>query len=185
MQALAGSATLLVGGVLLVAAVAKLQDPTAFRTAVAGLVPRAAATVADAAVVAELLLGAWLMAGVQPGWASAAALVLLGVFSAALLRLRASGAEAACGCFGEPADGPGGPAAGLIRNALLALTALTVAAAPPSEPLWSRPVDVAIGEATVAIGLVALWTLARAAVQLAPLARRRGDEPRNPQRSQQ
>lgn len=96
-------AAVLLGGVLLVSAVAKLARPGSAREAAAGLgVPVVAAA---AAPWLELVLGALLVAGVLPPWPAVAAGLLLVAFTAVLVRVLVRGEHPRCACFGSIGSG--------------------------------------------------------------------------------
>ena len=129
----------------LTAAGQKLRAPAAFREALAGygLLPAAAAAPAAALVVAaELSAGGLLL---WPAWRAAgplAALLLLGVYGAAIAAGLARGRRGiACGC--------GGPAA-QARNAVVALGAsLCLVPVSPRGLLWIDAPTVAGGVAVL------------------------------------
>ena len=142
---------LVVAGVLLAAAVAKLRD----REAVVrrfGLVP----TVALIGV--ELTVAVWLASGMAPELAGAAAALLMIGFATHLAVARARGARALpCNCFGAGRDRP---AWLLIVRALgLAALAALVAIAPPS-PSRDALLVTAIVVLGVAVAALAVLVLA-------------------------
>ncbi len=130
---------LVVGGMFLVALVAKLRDLPSFRSAVRGfrVVPRhlerpvaVAVLGAEAAVVLLLLVRATAVLGL------ALAAVLLVAFATGMARVVARGDRVPCGCFGRSAAPIG--RAHVVRNALLATASaagLVAGLAPGAEPL--------------------------------------------------
>lgn len=144
---------LVVAGVLLAAAVAKLRDRKAVVRRL-GLVP----TVALIAV--ELTLAVWLVSGIAPRLAGAAAALLMLAFATHLVIARARGARALpCNCFGAGADRP---AWLLIARALgLAVLAALVAIAPPTPSrdalLVSAIVVLGMAVAALAVLVLALY----------------------------
>lgn len=123
-SAVAVAAAVVVGGVLLVAAVSKLARPQLWRTQSAGLgVPW---TVAVLVPFVELSLGALLLVQLQRQVVAWAAVVLLVAFSALLARRLAQGQHPPCACFGSLSSKPIGPGQ-LARNALFVALAILAA----------------------------------------------------------
>ena len=120
-----------VGGVLVVAGALKLRAPAAFATEIANyqLFPAVAPYIAATLPVAELVVGAAVMAAAR-AWRRAAALVALVLFSTFTVAVASAyfrRINIDCGCFGTG----GGPitALTLVRNvALMAAAATSVAA---------------------------------------------------------
>jgi uncharacterized membrane protein YphA (DoxX/SURF4 family) len=165
---MSAAATLLLAVTFAAAAIAKLRAPQPFVATLTALVSaRAARPLARAVPVLELALAAALVAGLAPRLMALVSLVLLGVFSLALGRLRQDPGLPSCNCFGAGGD-PGG---GLVRNALLAVAALVVLVAPLDGPLWSLSASELAGGATVAVGAACCWLLARALVPILRMAR--------------
>lgn len=73
----------------------------------------------------ELVLGAWLIAGIGLRWAGAMASALLGTFFVVMVRAYALGMDINCGCFGD--DDPLS-AATLVRDGALLAVALALTA---------------------------------------------------------
>ena len=109
------------GGLLIVAGVLKLADPTAFATQIANyqLLPALAPVLGATLPATEILVGAGLFA-FPWRWrraAAAAALALFATFAAAVASAYFRHINIACGCFG---DGGGSiTALTLARNAAL------------------------------------------------------------------
>ncbi len=120
---------LTLGGLLILAAITKLTDRAAFRTAVAEykLLPHALeAPFAAALPVVELLLGALLLAGLGTAIAAWAAVPVFLSFSIAIGVNMARGRELDCHCFGSVQSEPiGWPS--LIRSSALVIASLIVA----------------------------------------------------------
>jgi thiol-disulfide isomerase/thioredoxin/uncharacterized membrane protein YphA (DoxX/SURF4 family) len=128
-------ARLVLAGVLLVAAVAKLADRRESRRAMAafGLPARLAGPAAilvpaaEAAVAVALIVPAWAR------WGAVAALALLGAFTAGIALNLARGRAPDCHCFGRLAGGPVGGST-VARNAALAVLAGLVVWRGPGGP---------------------------------------------------
>src|SRR5262249_46354513 len=99
-------------------------------------------------------------------WGAIAAVCLLAVFVAAIVRAMTRGETPDCGCFGKVASAPAGRRT-LLRNGLLAVPALLVAVYGPGEgiggwvptPSTTALVAAAFGGCTLvlAVLLVRLW----------------------------
>lgn len=155
MSSIGACAALLLASVFAWAGLAKLRAPAATTFSFAGLGLPHPRALARALPWVELALAVSLVW--QPRAGSAAALVLLGVFSVVLARARARGVRAGCACFGG--GRPGTPLSGaLLRNALLAMAA--VAGLGGQRGWVDVPAVVAVGTAAV-VGVVALtlWDL--------------------------
>ncbi len=145
---------LLLASVLAVSAVAKLADRAGSKSSLTAFgVPSAVAGPAATLLPpAELVIAAGLLGGVSARAAAIAMLVLLGTFSAAVVRALARGDEVACHCFGQLSTEPAGPGS-LLRNGILAVLAVFVVAAPgapgPGVAAW-------LGDLTAA-DRVAFW----------------------------
>ncbi len=116
---------MLLGGVFLIAGAAKLIRIERFRTSLEGYrTARPRALVAWLVPIAELAVGAALVAGLPAaGWA---ALALLAAFSVALsVEIAAGATPSSCGCLVPGAELS--PRLSLIRNLALAAAALAVA----------------------------------------------------------
>lgn len=155
--------TLLLAGVFLASGAAKLRDPAGMvvllRQAVAPTLPAFALTRALAAV--EVVLGIVLLTGPAPRGAAVVAGVVLVAFTAALrvAARRAPEAAASCSCFGGAGEAP--PAQAALRNALLLVACVAVAADPPGAP-WDLGAEELVGAITVAVGLPCAWLLSAA-----------------------
>lgn len=143
MNLLARAARILLGGIFLWASVTKVPDMAAFAESVANyrIVPPALVPAVAAAVVGvEIAAGVALVLNV---WARAAALVLsalLAVFTVGLASALARGIDLSCGCFGGNAPATWWT---VLRDVVLLLLALGVAASSPPSPAHapSRPPD--------------------------------------------
>jgi uncharacterized membrane protein YphA (DoxX/SURF4 family) len=161
--------TLLLAVTFSVAAIAKLRDPRPFVATLRALVPGpAAAPLARAVPIGELLLAALLVTGLAPRVAALLALVALAVFSVALSRLRQDPSLPGCNCFG---GGVADPQAGLVRNGLLGLAALALVAWPMDGALWTQSAAALAGAVTVAVGAACVWQLGGALVSTLRLVR--------------
>ena len=151
---------IILAGVLLWAAGAKLRDPRALLSAVGehGVPPGARRTVAGALVVTEAALGVLVLIGPTARWAGAGAAALGVVFAASLLRMRAAGARRArCGCFGGARERP----VGLLLARALGLAALgaVVASGVADRAGPSRDVLVGVALALLGLAVVVLFVL--------------------------
>ena len=143
MTILARAARILLGGIFLWASVTKVPDMAAFAESVANyrIVPPALVPAVAAAVVGvEIAAAVALLLNV---WARAAALVLsalLAVFTVGLASALARGIDLSCGCFGGNAPATWWT---VLRDVVLLLFALAVAASSPPAPARapSRPPD--------------------------------------------
>lgn len=123
-SAVAVAAAVVVGGVLLLAAISKLARPQLWRAQSAGLgVPW---TVAVLVPFVELSLGALLLVQLQRQVVAWAAAVLFVAFSALLARRLAQGQHPPCACFGSLSSKPIGPGQ-LARNAVFVALAVLAA----------------------------------------------------------
>ncbi len=158
-------ARLVLAGVFVIAAAAKLQDRTASREALAGfgLPLRLTTPLGWALPLAELIIAAALVPPVVAWWGGLGGLALLILFTAAIVRSLVRGERPDCRCFGQLHAAPiGWPT--LLRNGLLALLAAFVVGAG-----WSDPGPSAVGWVAglppherpgVIVGLLALVLLA-------------------------
>lgn len=123
-SSVAVAAAVVVGGVLLLAAISKLARPQLWRAQSAGLgVPW---TVAVLVPFVELSLGALLLVQLQRQVVAWAAAVLFVAFSALLARRLAQGQHPPCACFGSLSSKPIGPGQ-LARNAVFVALAVLAA----------------------------------------------------------
>lgn len=117
-------AAVVVGGVLLVAAVAKLARPGEWRAQSAGLgVPWALAVVVP---FVELSIGALLLVQLQRTVVAWAAVALFVAFTVLLVVRLSQGRRPPCACFGSLSAKPIGPGQ-LVRNAVLVVLAVLAA----------------------------------------------------------
>jgi len=86
--------------------------------------------------LAEVAVAAALVA-VPPVGASAA-LALLAVFTAVIIRALATGVTVPCACFGSSETGRAVSSLDLVRNAFLAAAAVLATGAPTNPSLWAR-----------------------------------------------
>jgi Methylamine utilisation protein MauE len=158
-------AGLILGGVLVGAALAKLASPSSSRAALAsfGITQAGSQGVAWAALVAaELALGAGVIAGLDLAALLAAALMLLfaGTVAGAIMRGRAG---APCACFGARSTVGWRQVA---RNLILAACFAAIPLLPGREPTTEEWLGIGLG--------VALLGCAALAVAVAALAREIG-----------
>ncbi|WP_330233868.1 redoxin domain-containing protein [Nocardia sp. NBC_00508] len=153
----------------------KLADRSATRQAVGdfGVPLRWVPVVAWGLPIAEAMIAVALLLPRVSGLAAVAALLLLAVFTAAILRLLRRGERPSCSCFGAVSAMPIGPKT-LARNGVLLVLAAAVGVGALTHPRlpMGLPADNAVGCAVVA-ALAAM--LAWLAGQLRAL-RRRVDE---------
>jgi peroxiredoxin len=145
------------------AAAGKLADQRGARRALAdfGMPDRSLASLAVLLPLAELATAVALLVQPSARWGAAAAFVLLLVFVGGIAGAMARGREPDCHCFGRLGSAPVGRAT-MIRNALLAVPAVLVAAYGGGEAIDSRldarsPAElVATGACVAALVLAAL-----------------------------
>lgn len=146
----------LLASVFALAAGSKMRSLHAFRAVLRKLMPVGwDKTLAQIIPVGELLLAAILLSGFAPHWAAGAAILVLAVFTAFLLRMRRIGLKG-CACFGEESNATAA-ATGIARNLILILGAMWVAARPDSVRIWSQNLATLTGQATVVLGALCLW----------------------------
>jgi hypothetical protein len=149
------AATLVLAGVLGIAGVVKLRGPLAFRVVLKQLVPDGVARPLSVGIpLVELALAVLLVGGFWPRVTAALAMVVLGLFTLALVQMWRAGLNQDCGCFGESREAES-PASGVIRNAGLFGLAGLLLAEPRS--VWHASGDDLAAAATIAIGLACLW----------------------------
>ena len=131
---------LALAGTFALAAVAKWRDRESARSAAVdlGLPPAVAPAVSALLPPVELAVAAGLLVTPIAGWAAVTACILLGAFTALVVRSLRRGRRPACGCFGAASSAPIG-ARTVVRNLVLAAVAATVVAR------WSHAGTAAIG----------------------------------------
>jgi len=129
-------ARLVLAIVFVAAAAGKLADQRAFRSSLAdfGMPDRSLAALALLLPLAELATAVALLVRESARWGAVAALVLLSVFVAGIAGAMARGRQPDCHCFGQLSSAPAGRGT-MIRNALLAVPAVLVAATGPGEAI--------------------------------------------------
>jgi thiol-disulfide isomerase/thioredoxin len=163
--ALAIAARVVLGVVFAVAAVAKLRDREGTRTAVVdfGVPRRLAGAVATALPLAELAVACLLLPAQTAAYGAVGALVLLGIFSAAIAWNLARGRTPDCHCFGQLHSTPAGWRT-LARNGVLAGIAVFALFGVIAEPdasaiAWTARLDgselIALVVAVAAVALLA------------------------------
>lgn len=128
MEAVGRAAALVLAGVFVGAALAKLRRRPATEASFRDLRLPAPATLAVAVPTVEALVAALLVA--QPRVGAALALALLAGFSIVIVRAVAAGADVPCACFGSTAQRPVSTRE-LVRNAALAALAVLSTGAGP------------------------------------------------------
>lgn len=175
-------ARLLVAGVLMTAAVAKLVDLDAFATANRNLgVPDRLVRVMRVAVPAiELVLAVGLLVTPTARVAAGLTVLLFAAFTALLVWNLARGRRPACNCFGNTGDEPISWWT-VVRNVLLGLLAALAATGPSGIPAW---IDDSIDPAgRSAFGAVFVGALVVAAALTVGLVRTRWQLPARRRRS--
>jgi peroxiredoxin len=116
--------------VLAAAGLGKLRDQAGARDAIVGfgIAPALAPELAIVVPVAELAIAVLLIPVATAAWAAAAAVLLLAVFTGAILLNLSRGRTPACNCFGVASRQPIGPRT-LVRNGVLMALAAFVAVA--------------------------------------------------------
>ena len=172
------------GGICLLAGLEKARAPREFVRGVESyrLVPRALApAVGGALIAAELALGALLVSNLAPVAAAVGAMVLFGVFAAALAVSLARSNRAPCHCFGASELETISPLALMRAVALtgLAVAALVLAIGEPSSLSGARIVAGLLTAGGLIVvtrlsGLIPLaWSFLRAQATLYPTPTRR------------
>jgi hypothetical protein len=110
----------------------------------------------------EIAVGGWLLSGFAGPAAAASAVVLVVVFSAAIIRLATSGRYAGCGCFGEALGADQAPVVALARNAGLTSVGVALLVVPGSGPLSRGEL---VGALTASFGLFLAWCCVAALIQ--------------------
>jgi peroxiredoxin len=137
------------------AAVGKLSDRDGFRDAIEhfGVSHRSSAAVGWGVPIAELAIAAGLVVVGSAAGAALAAVVLLAVFSIAIVRLMARGESPQCRCFGALGSSSVG-AGTLVRNLVLAGLAAFVAVAGWGDAGESVPrLAAGLGAVAVVLGI--------------------------------
>jgi uncharacterized membrane protein YphA (DoxX/SURF4 family) len=152
-------ARLLLAAVFCVAGIGKLLDPGGTRRAVHqfGVADGHATVIGSLLGATELAIAAGLLVNATAWWAAAAAIALLALFSAAMVRVMRRGEAPDCRCFGRLHSAPVGRAT-LVRNALLGGAAVIVLAGGSGGAGRLSWTAVAIGTAVGAALLVG-WLL--------------------------
>lgn len=158
-------ARLVLAGVFVASAVAKLADRTGSRQAVSnfGVPERFAGPIAALLPAVELLIAVLLIPRATAWWGALAGLLLLLAFSAGIAYNLARGRTPECHCFGNLSSDPIGPRH-LVRNGVLEVLAVMVVLAGSDDPGLSAVAwigDLSGGELTLlVIGLIALSAIA-------------------------
>jgi uncharacterized membrane protein YphA (DoxX/SURF4 family) len=160
---MAGVIVVLLGVLFVVAGMTKLSSPEPFRAALRKLLgPPLAGFATRAIPVTELVVGSLLLPGIYPRPMTAISVVMLLVFSAALLRMWRKGVSG-CGCVGEASESA---PSGLARNAILIALALVFVVLPQREPgVWAHDWRTVAAQLTVVVGSISAWPLAVALVK--------------------
>jgi uncharacterized membrane protein YphA (DoxX/SURF4 family) len=150
-----GLARMLLVVVFGAAGLGKLLDPGGARQSVRafGVADRRASAFAVLLASAELAVAVGLLVNATAWWAAATAIVLLALFSVAIVRVMRRGEAPECRCFGRLHSAPIGRAT-LVRNGFLGGIALVVLARGPGAPGQLSWTAVAIGAAIGAALLV-------------------------------
>jgi thiol-disulfide isomerase/thioredoxin len=172
-------ARLVLAGIFVLAAVAKIVDRARSEEAVVdfGVPDRFAPTVAFLLPVAELAVAALLVPASSAALGGVGALALLGLFSLTVALNLKAGRTPDCHCFGQLGAQRIGPGT-LLRNGLLAGLAVVVLLAGPGLPAgapleWFA--DRSSGEqAAVVVGLLLVGVIAGLCVVVAGLLRQQG-----------
>lgn len=125
-------ARIAIGLVFLLAAYCKWRYPSG-QSYLYGHLAHAAAGVGIAVIIAEVIVGFWLLSGIKPGMAAVAGIFLLAVFSGAIIADMRAAHPLPCGCFGaawkhahEPAVIEHKLLLSLVRNGVLGTAAVVV-----------------------------------------------------------
>lgn len=145
---------LVVAATLVMAAAPKLAHPASTARSFAALGVPAAPVAARVVPAAELAVAAMLAS--YPRLGAVAALVLLGGFTALLVRAVRAGIAAPCACFGSVST-RAVSSVDAVRNA--GLVALAAAALAASEPVTPGPPALAVVGTAVSVGAYLLHRL--------------------------
>jgi hypothetical protein len=164
---------LLLAAVFGVAAVGKLRAPKQFRDALVtfGVPPAMAGGTAFALLAAEVVTAVLLVSASEARWGAWLGVTLLTVFSVAVAVSLIRGRTPDCRCFGQLTAMPIG-AATLVRNAVLASCAVSIALVGPGSGVveavawWTAASSsarvVALGKIAVVVALAGLaWLVSR------------------------
>lgn len=143
----------LLAGVFVVAAAAKVRTPAVTATTFGRLGVPTPGALARAVPVIELAVATVLLAA--PPIGAAAALALLLVFTAVLARAVMRHVDVSCGCFGAASSAPI-TAVTLARNALLIVTALVVVMTAPTSPSVPSLAGVVLASTAALLGAIAV-----------------------------
>jgi Methylamine utilisation protein MauE len=151
-----GAYLLLLGSLLLIAAVAKFRAPALFHANLGKLLPAMVARPLSVLVPAvELVLGLLLVTGIAARHSLVTSLVLLLAFTVALAEMSRRGLKT-CGCFGDD-DESATPRSGIIRNLLLVAAGLITLRYGGDFRSLAPDLGTALGRVTVAAGAACLW----------------------------
>jgi uncharacterized membrane protein YphA (DoxX/SURF4 family) len=130
----------IIGGIFIVAGVAKVGHPADFAAQIAGfqLLPRV--VIAPMAIVLpylEILLGGYLVIGLFTRTAAWCAVALLALFDAAIASAVVRGMTVSCGCFG-PSDKTVTTWAEVARDAIFVVLAIVIALRAPGTLALDR-----------------------------------------------
>lgn len=174
----------LLGLLLLAAAVGKLTDATGGRRAMAGFgVPEGfRATAARGLPLAEVVIAIGLVITPAVRFAAAAAVVLMLVFTVAIAAALRRGEAPDCHCFGQFHSERANRAM-VLRNLFLAALAAVVLVAGPGPGVPGAVGRWSVGDLGVALGSALLIVAVLASIQLASSRRRRRRSRRLPPRA--
>lgn len=162
------TARLLLCVVLALSAWGKFADRSGARKAVAefGIPARYVGVVAWVLPLLEAALAVGLLPSATAPWAGLAGLVLMGVFTAAVVRLLRLGRRPACSCFGSASEDPIGGVT-IARNVVLMVVAVVIVWGGVRRPQvrGTLPTDHAVALAVVAIiAAMLVWLIGQVRV---------------------
>ena len=152
MSAVGYTTAVLLAGVFVLAAAAKVRTPVETATTFRRLGLPAARALARAVPITELVVATTLLAAPPAGGIAATA--LLAMFTAVLGAAVARGTDVTCGCFGTASHAPITTTT-LVRNALL-IVAAVVTAAFADEPTAPSLAAIVLVSTTALLGAVAV-----------------------------
>lgn len=152
MSAVGYTTAVLLAGVFVVAAAAKVRTPAETATTFRRLGLPAPPALARAVPVSELVVATTLLAAPRAGGIGAT--VLLAMFTGVLASAVARGTDVTCGCFGTASHAPITTTT-LVRNALL-IVAAVVTAAFADEPTAPPLAAIVLVSTTALLGAVAV-----------------------------
>jgi uncharacterized membrane protein YphA (DoxX/SURF4 family) len=153
---MSGTIILLLATVFVLAAISKLRSRAAFGAVLRNLVPaRLVEPLTIIVPTTELLLAIFLLIGIAPQKAVAAAIAMLIIFTIVLAEMWRRGLQG-CACFGESVN-TSTTSSGLIRNAILIAAACSIITEPGPISFWGSDISTFLGQLTIITGALCFW----------------------------